>query len=185
MTDPHLGLRPAVLLDRDGTLNEEVDFLHQPEDLVLIPGAAQAVARLNAAGIPVVVITNQSGIGRGLYGWRDFAAVMSRMGTLLALENAHLDAVYACPEVQDHPDRKPEPGMLRRAAEEHGLDLSRSWMVGDKGVDVAAGHRAGCRSIQVATGYGQGQRDPSAEFQAGDVAEAVGHILSAWPWPPR
>lgn len=187
-------LRPAVFLDRDGTLNEEVDYLHKPEDLVLIPGAAKAVARLNAAGIPVVVVTNQSGIGRGYYGWQDFSAVMSRMGTLLAMEDAHIDAVYVSPHhekgqghyaVADHADRKPNPGMLRRAAEEHGLDLAGSWMVGDKDIDVQAGHRAGCRACMVRTGYGATHDPGEAEHVADSLTHAVDHILAGWPWPSR
>ena len=184
-------MKPAVFLDRDGTLNEEVGYLSRPEDLRLLPGAAAAVARLNARGVPVVVVTNQSGIGRGYYGWQDFSAVMSRMGTLLALENARIDAIYASPHheagqgeyaVADHPDRKPNPGMLQRAAEEHGLDLARSWMVGDKAIDVEAGRRAGCRACLVRTGYGAGEGDCGADLVAPDLAEAVGHILAGWPW---
>lgn len=182
-------MRPAVFLDRDGTLNEEVDYLSDPDHLVLIPGAAAAVARLNARGIPVVVVTNQSGIGRGRYGWQDFAAVMSRMGTLLALENARIDAVYASPHhelgrgeyaVADHPDRKPNPGMLLRAAAEHDLDLSRSWMVGDKAVDLEAGRRAGCRVALVRTGYGTTVDGSGADLVAADLPEAVARILEAW-----
>jgi D-glycero-D-manno-heptose 1,7-bisphosphate phosphatase len=183
-------VRPAVFLDRDGTLNEEVDYLSDPDQLVLIPGGAAAVARLNARGIPVVVVTNQSGIGRGRYGWQDFAAVMSRMGTLLALENARIDAIYASPHhelgqgeyaVADHPDRKPNPGMLLRAAEEHDLDLSRSWMVGDKAVDLEAGRRAGCRVALVRTGYGATVDGTGADLVAADLAEAVNRILETWP----
>lgn len=181
--------RPAVFFDRDGTLNVEVDYLHKPEDLVMIPGAAAAVARLNARGIPVIVVTNQSGIGRGYYGWQEFAAVMSRMGTLLAMDNAHIDGVFVSPHhekgqgeyaVADHPDRKPNPGMLFRAAEEHGLDLNRSWMVGDKAIDVDAGRRAGCRTILVRTGYGH-QEDPGgADAVCSDVVQAVDLILEQW-----
>lgn len=183
-------MKPAVFLDRDGTLNEEVGYLSRPEDLRLLPGAAAAVAALNARGIPVIVVTNQSGIGRGYYGWKEFAAVMSRMGTLLALENAHVDAIYAAPHhalgqgdyaVADHADRKPNPGMLVRAAEEHGLDLSQSWMVGDKSIDVEAGHRAGCRSCLVRTGYGVEEDACGAELVAGDLNEAVTRILADWP----
>ncbi len=182
--------RPAVFLDRDGTLNEEVDFLSDPAQLVLIPGAAEAVARLNAKGVPVVVVTNQSGIGRGKYGWADFAAVMSRMGKLLALENAWIDAVYASPHheeaegeyaVADHPDRKPNPGMLTRAAEEHGLDLSQSWMVGDKGIDLEAGRRAGCKVALVRTGYGSKVDGSAADLVAENLPEAVDLILARWP----
>jgi D-glycero-D-manno-heptose 1,7-bisphosphate phosphatase len=183
-------VKPAFFLDRDGTLNEEVDFLSDPEQLVLIPGAAAAVARLNALGIPVVVVTNQSGIGRGKYGWQDFAAVMCRMGKLLTLENAWIDAVYASPHhekgqgayaVADHPDRKPNPGMLLRAAEEHGLDLSRSWMVGDKAIDLEAGRRAGCRVALVRTGYGSRVDGSKADLVAENLPEAVDIILSQWP----
>ena len=187
-------MKPALFLDRDGTLNEEVDYLHRPEDLILIPGAAAALARVNAAGIPVIVVTNQSGIGRGYYGWPEFEAVMGRMADDLAKAGARLDATYASPHhdkgqgdyaVADHPDRKPNPGMLRRAAEEHGLDLSRSWMVGDKAVDVEAGRRAGCRTALVLTGYGKGEDPSGADLVCADLADAVTHILGGWPWAPR
>jgi D-glycero-D-manno-heptose 1,7-bisphosphate phosphatase len=185
-----LPLKPAIFLDRDGTLNEEVDYLSDPEQLVLISGAAAAVARLNALGIPVVVVTNQSGIGRGKYSWQDFEAVMKRMGTLLASENAQIDAVYASPHheqalgeyaVTDHPERKPNPGMLVRAAAEHGLDLSRSWMVGDKALDLEAGRRAGCRVALVRTGYGSRVDGSRADLVAENLPEAVELILSQWP----
>lgn len=183
-------MKPAFFLDRDGTLNEEVDYLCRPEDLRLVPGAAGALAKLNRLGIPVVVVTNQSGIGRGLYGWEDFAAVMDRMGFLLAQEGARVDAVYASPHhakgqgeyaVVDHPDRKPNPGMLRRAAQEHALDLSRSWMVGDKAIDLEAGRRAGCRVALVRTGYGSQVDGSGADLVAADLSEAVARILEQWP----
>nr|WP_279341508.1 HAD family hydrolase [Geothrix sp. SG200] len=183
-------VKAAVFLDRDGTLNEEVDYLSEPDRLAMIPGSAAAVARLNAKGIPVVVVTNQSGIGRGKYGWQDFAAVMSRMGTLLAMENAWIDAVYAAPHhekgqgeyaVADHPDRKPNPGMLLKAAEEHDLDLTGSWMVGDKAIDLEAGRRAGCRVALVRTGYGVEVDGSMADLVAADLSEAVERILAQWP----
>lgn len=182
-------MRPAVFLDRDGTLNEEVDYLHRPEDLDLIPGAAAAVARLNVRGIPVIVVTNQSGIGRGYYGMEDFLRVMDRMEALLAEEGARMDAVYVAPHHEkglgdfahpDHPDRKPNPGMLTRAAAEHGLDLSASWMVGDKAIDLEAGRAAGCRVALVRTGYGSGVDGKLADLVAADLAEAVDRILAAW-----
>jgi D-glycero-D-manno-heptose 1,7-bisphosphate phosphatase len=183
-------LKPAVFLDRDGTLNEEVDYLSDPAQLVLIPGAASAVARLNALGVPVVVVTNQSGIGRGRFGWQDFEAVMQRMEALLALEEARIDGVYASPHheqaqgeyaVADHPDRKPNPGMLLRAAEDHGLDLSRSWMIGDKALDLEAGRRAGCRVALVRTGYGSRVDGSAADLVAENLPEAVERILAQWP----
>ena len=181
--------RAAIFLDRDGTLNEEVDYLHKPEELVLIPGAAQAVARLNARGIPVVVVTNQSGIGRGYYGFDEFDKVTARMSGLLAEAGAHLDAVYVAPHHElgqgefahpDHPERKPNSGMLTRAAQEHGLDLSRSWMVGDKQSDLEAGRNAGCRVALVRTGYGKSVDGSLADLVAEDLPEAVDQILGNW-----
>jgi D-glycero-D-manno-heptose 1,7-bisphosphate phosphatase len=183
-------MKPAVFLDRDGTLNEEVGYLARAEELRLLPGAAAAVAKLNDRGIPVVVVTNQSGIGRGYYGWEDFEAVMGRMDELLAVEHARVDAVYAAAHherglgeyaIADHPDRKPNPGMLQRAAEERGLDLARSWMVGDKAIDVEAGRRAGCRTCLVRTGYGAAEGDCGADLVASDLGEAVDRILAVWP----
>lgn len=183
-------LRPAVFVDRDGTLNEEVDYLSDPDHLALIPGAGEAVARLNARGIPVVVVTNQSGIGRGRFTWADFDAVMARMADLLAAAGARTDGVYVAPHheagqgeyaVADHPDRKPNPGMLQRAAEDHGLDLERSWMIGDKAIDLEAGRRAGCRTVLVRTGYGPSVDGALADLVAADLPEAVDRILTAWP----
>ena len=183
-------MRPAIFLDRDGTLNEEVDYLSDPEQMVLIPGAAAAVARLNKKGIPVVVVTNQSGIGRGKYTWQDFAAVMERMESLLALEGARIDAVYVSPHhqkgqgeyaVTDHPDRKPNPGMLLMAAEEHDLDLACSWMVGDKDIDIEAGRRAGCSVALVRTGYGSKVDGATADLVADSLPDAVDRILARWP----
>jgi D-glycero-D-manno-heptose 1,7-bisphosphate phosphatase len=179
-------LRPAVFIDRDGTLNEEVDYLHRVEEVAIIPGAAKAVARLNALGIPVIVVTNQSGIGKGKFGWEEYDAVMARIDELLALEGARIDGAYVAPHHHkakgeychpDHPDRKPNPGMLQRAAEEHGLDLERSWMIGDKEIDVLAGRNAGCRSVLVLTGYGKTMDASKADLVAEDLADAVGRIL--------
>jgi D-glycero-D-manno-heptose 1,7-bisphosphate phosphatase len=188
VTEP--ALVPAVFLDRDGTLNEEVGYLCRPEDVALIPGAAEAVARLNACGIPVLVVTNQAGIGKGKYGWADFQAVMARISALLAQAGAHLDGVYAAPHHAsglgayrhpDHPDRKPNPGMLLRAAQEHGIDLARSWMIGDKELDLGAGRNAGCRVALVRTGYGS-QVDPGlADLVAADLGAAVERILAGLP----
>lgn len=182
-------MKAAVFLDRDGTLNVEVGYLHKPDDVVLFPGAVQGIARCNALGIPVIVVTNQAGIGKGKYGWRDFHAVMERIGQLLAAEGAHLDGVYAAPhhahgigEYQhpDHPDRKPNPGMLLQAAQDHDLDLSKSWMIGDKDLDVEAARRAGCRAALVKTGYGQSADAGKADLVAEDLAEALARILDNW-----
>ena len=182
-------MKPAIFLDRDGTLNEEVDHLSDPALLVRIPGAAAAVARLNALGIPVVVVTNQSGIGRGRFQWSDFDAVMERMADLLGAEGARMDAIYVAPHhedgqgeyaVADHPDRKPNPGMLQRAAEDHGLDLARSWMIGDKSIDLEAGRRAGCQVALVLTGYGANVDGSGADLVAANLPAALEHILAQW-----
>lgn len=182
-------LRPAVFLDRDGTINMEVDHLCRVEEVALLPGAADAIGRLNARGIPVVVVTNQSGIGRGKFSWEEFEAVMGRIASLLAEEQARWDAVYAAPHHAqgqgeyrhaDHPDRKPNPGMLLRAAQELEIDLTRSWMIGDKEIDLQAGRNAGCRVALVRTGYGQRMDGSTADLVAEDLAAAVDAILGEW-----
>jgi D-glycero-D-manno-heptose 1,7-bisphosphate phosphatase len=183
-------MKAALFIDRDGTLNVEATYLHKPEDVELIPGTPEALARVNARGIPVIVVTNQAGIGRGMYGWKDFRAVTERIAELLASAGAHIDAVYASPHhpkgmgeyaVANHPDRKPNPGMLLRAAQEHGIDLSRSWMVGDKTIDVEAGRNAGCRTVLVRTGYGASEDSSQADLVVDDLVQAIDQILAQWP----
>lgn len=180
-------MRAAIFLDRDGTLNEEVGYLHRPEEVVLVPGSAQSIARLNAQGIPVIVVTNQAGIGQGKYGWEDFHAVTDHIAVLLRAHGAHLDGVYAAPHHErgigeyqhpDHPDRKPNPGMLQRAAQEHDLDLTRSWMIGDKAIDLEAGRRVGCRVALVLTGYGKDVDPSMADLVAEDLPRAIDLILN-------
>jgi|SRR5579871_5659519 len=158
--------RPAIFLDRDGVLIEDVHYLAAPEQVRLIPGSAEAVAVLNRAGWPVVVVTNQAGVGKGLFPLDAVGAVHDHLTNLLATFGATVEGYYFCPH---HPEaeietyrqrcecRKPQPGMLRRAAVELGLDLARSWMVGDRVSDLEAGAAAGCRTILVRTGYGAGQ----------------------------
>lgn len=158
----------AVFLDRDGVIVEDTGYLHHPRELRYIPGAFEAIADLNGLGIPVVLVTNQAGIGRGLYGWSDFELVQQRIMRDLARVGGWLDGVWACAahpsgvnnlKHPSHPYRKPNPGMLRDAAERMGLDLGKSWIVGDKPLDIEAGCRAGLRgAIQVATGYGSEHR---------------------------
>jgi D-glycero-D-manno-heptose 1,7-bisphosphate phosphatase len=177
----------AVFIDRDGTLNEDVGYLNKPSDVTLIPGAAEAVARLNTKNIPVILVTNQSGLGRGWYRWSDFEAVMRQVTYLLEQQRAHIDGVYVCPHHPDglggyahlnHPDRKPNPGMLLRAAREHGIDLHHSWMIGDKKIDLEAGRNAGCKVALVRTGYGRLVDGLFADLVAEDLGVAVDYILS-------
>lgn len=143
---------PALFLDRDGVIVADTGYLGRAEDVRLLDGAAAAIARCNALRIPVVVVTNQSGIARGYYDWNGFHAVQAALAAALAAAGAHLDAVVACAyhadgkeplRVAAHPWRKPKPGMILAAAERMNLDLSRSWIVGDKADDLAAGAAAG------------------------------------------
>jgi D-glycero-D-manno-heptose 1,7-bisphosphate phosphatase len=160
-------LRPAVFLDRDGTIVEDVDYLTQPSQLRLIPGAATAIGRLNARARPVIVVTNQSAVARGLLTESGLDAVHASLRELLAAQGAHVDAIYYCPHHPEAADaayrrdcdcRKPAAGMLLQAARDHGLDLAASVMIGDSLRDLKAGAAAGCKSlILVRTGHGRGE----------------------------
>ena len=145
-------LRPRLFLDRDGVIVEHVEYLHRVEDVRLLDGAAAAIEAANAAGWFVVVVANQSGIGRGLYDWPAFMAVQQALLDRLAAAGAQIDLVLACPfhpeanppyRHRDHPWRKPRPGMLLEAARHLPIDLARSWIVGDRAIDIAAGRAAG------------------------------------------
>jgi D-glycero-D-manno-heptose 1,7-bisphosphate phosphatase len=172
--------RPALFLDRDGVLVEEVGYLHRPADVRLNPGTARAVALANQRGLAVVVVTNQAGVGRGLYGWPDFAATQARIQSELAATGAVLDMVLACPfhrdarppyRHPDHPDRKPRPGMLRRADAALGLDLGGSWIVGDRASDLAAGRAAGLAGgLHLDSGQGEAERAKARELAGPDFA---------------
>lgn len=182
--------RRAVFLDRDGTINVEVNYLHRAADLDLIPGAARAIRALNGAGYRVIVVTNQAGIARGYYGESALHALHSHLRATLAAEGARIDAFYFCPH---HPDftgacacRKPMPGMLTQAAVDHGIDLTRSWLIGDSAGDLGAARAAGCRSILVRTGYGRavesaiaGDAAPRPDAIVDDVGAAIAWILAS------
>ena len=181
-------MKPAVFLDRDGTLIKHVHHLRQVQDVSLVPGAAGAVSALARAGYACVVITNQSVLGRGLLTLPQLERIHERMAALLAHGEARLDGIYVSPHVPgtsdqsviEHPDRKPGPGLLQRAALELGLDLAQSYMVGDSLSDVLAGQNAGCReSLLVLTGYGEAtnQREPGRFRSAASIVEAAQMIL--------
>lgn len=151
--------RPAVFLDRDGTVNEEVAYLRNPDQLVLLPGAAEAIETLRQAGLPVVIITNQSGVARGLISAENLPRIRMRLYELLAGAGTAVDGYYVCPH---HPEqhcacRKPAPGLVLQAARELGLVPERSWVVGDKACDVQLGHAVGAVPLLVLTGYGRVQ----------------------------
>jgi D-glycero-D-manno-heptose 1,7-bisphosphate phosphatase len=143
---------PALFLDRDGTINVDTDYPCDPAEIELRPQMLPAIAAANRAGIPVVVVTNQSGIARGYFGWSVFAAVNGRVLDLLRDQGMFVDMVLACAyheagvgplAIPDHPMRKPNPGMLVEAGKRLALDLQRSLIVGDKLADMQAGKRAG------------------------------------------
>lgn len=143
--------RPALFLDRDGVIVEDTRYLGRAENLRVLPGAAAAIARCNRLGVPVVLVSNQSGIARGLFDWQGFHAVQAALAAALAQDGARLDAAFACAHhadgkaplnIADHPWRKPNPGMIVAAGRRMNLDLAHSWIVGDRASDLAAGRAA-------------------------------------------
>ncbi|MDG6219962.1 MAG: HAD family hydrolase [Candidatus Thermoplasmatota archaeon] len=149
-----IGTRKAFFLDRDGVINENnPNYVKKPEDLILIPGAAEAIRKINQAGWLVVVVTNQAMIGRGIATHEDFHAIMRKLLKQLAEEGARIDAFYYCPDIPEGnpPCRKPNPGMLLQAAKDLDIDISASVMVGDLPSDVEAGKRAGTMRQELVT----------------------------------
>lgn len=194
-------MRWAVFLDRDGTINEEIGLISRPDQLKLIPGAAAAVKRLKAAGALLVIITNQSVVARGIIGEDELGRIHARLKELLSAEDAAVDAVIHCPHhpgfppgsgIEERPPadqwdprfrkecdcRKPKPGMLLSAAERFGIDLERSYMVGDGARDMGAAREAGCRAVLVRTGHGGG--DGTCEF--GEPDAVVDDLAGAADW---
>ena len=175
----------AVFLDRDGTIVEDPGFLHEPEKVKLLPGAAEAIRRLNTADARVVVVTNQSGIARGRYTVDDYEAVQRRLGELLAAHGARIDGAYFCPHYPQLSGpcdcRKPGLKLFREAAQAFDIDFSRSWWVGDRLSDVQPARLLGGQGILVVTGEGnlhQGQARALGVMVVADLTEAVQKILS-------
>ena len=188
--------RAAVFLDRDGVITEDTGYIHEPDKLRFFPGAIRAVARINESGYPAVMVTNQSGIGRGYYNWSKYQEYQYYLRRELTAGGAFLDAEYACgyyspSTLKFEPGaehfRKPEPGMLELAASELALSLPASWLIGDKPSDIEAAIRAGLRgAIHVLTGYGAATRS-EVEKLAGDFnvqfAESLAEAVSLLPRP--
>ena len=145
------GAKFAVFVDRDGTICFDRHYLSNPDGLELIPTVAGGLRRLNDAGIPVVVVTNQSGVGRGFFDKNQLKAVHARMRQALAEHGAHVDDIYYCPHMPNEgcDCRKPAPGMLLRASEEHGIDLKDSFVIGDRMMDIEMAHAVGAKGILV------------------------------------
>ena len=176
----------AVFLDRDGTLNAERNYLSDPDQLELLPGVPEALRRLQTAGFRLFIVTNQSGIGRGYYTQDDMHRVNQRLCEVLAPHGVRFDRIYFAPEAPDQPSRgrKPSPQFLFDARDAFGVDLARSYLVGDKLIDLQCGWNAGVRrSILVRTGYGA-EVEKLLGAPAGPVAvvdglaEAAQHILT-------
>lgn len=185
MTEPTAPL-PAAFLDRDGTITEEVGYLNHLSRLRIFEFAVGAIRRLNDVGLPVIVVTNQSGVARGLFPESLVDQVHREMTRQLASGGARLDGVYAClhgPQ-EGCVCRKPKTGLLEQAAREHNLDLRRSFVVGDRYADVEMAHNAGARGVLVATGYGRGELEwhganwpGQPDYLAEDLSGAVDWIL--------
>ena len=173
----HHDMNRAVFFDRDGTLMEEVHYCGDPAQVRVYPGVSEALRQLKAAGLRVFIVTNQSGIGRGLITEAQYHAVQEEL--LRQLGAGLIDASYFCPDRPDVPStrRKPEPGMVLEAAAEFTIDLPRSYLVGDKAADIECGRRAGTRTMLVLTGYGR-EQSCEADFIAQDAAEAVRWVLA-------
>jgi D-glycero-D-manno-heptose 1,7-bisphosphate phosphatase len=181
--------RPALFLDRDGVVVEDTDYLGSAAEVRMIPGAADAIARCNRLGIPVVLVTNQSGIGRGKYDWEGFRAVQAAISEALAAAGGRLDAVLACAyhadaedpfRVADHAWRKPKPGMILEAVKRMQI-APGSWIIGDRAGDIEAGRAAGLAGgILVLTGYGANDRDAVAGSASSSYAvETALHLADA------
>ncbi len=167
----------AVFFDRDGTLMQDADYCDDPANVKVFEGAANAIRQLKGQGFKIVVVTNQSGIGRGYMTEEDYRAVAREFESQLG---SHLiDATYFCPHFPEDSCacRKPEPGMLLQAAEEHQIDLTKSYLVGDKNSDIECGQRAGTKTILVQTGYGRSVDQDRPDAVVPDVKSAAALIL--------
>lgn len=178
MTDP---LSPAVFIDRDGTIMQNVDYCSDPRQVKIFAGVPEALKRLRSKGFKLIIVTNQSGIGRGLFNIGQYRAVEGEV--LRQLGPELIDATYFCPDVpgQRSTFRKPAPGMITAATRENEIDLSRSFLIGDKEIDVECGRNAGVRTIRVRTGCDRDTTGSMADWIADDLPAAVDMILNETP----
>jgi D-glycero-D-manno-heptose 1,7-bisphosphate phosphatase len=187
--------RPAIFIDRDGTLSHEVGYVNHPSRFRLFPFAVDAIRTINQAGVLAVLVTNQAGVARGYFPESMIEEVHGRVRAALDAGGAHLDGLYVCPHHptegqppyrQDCQCRKPRPGLLRRAEQELGADLARSWVIGDRHGDLELAWTVGARAAMVRTGYGLGELTYQAsrwkrqpDLVADHLLEAVERILTA------
>src|SRR5262245_31278949 len=170
-------LSPAVFIDRDGTIMEDTDYCSHPEDVRIFPGVLEALRGLKSRGFKLIIITNQSGIGRGLFTVDQYRAVESEV--LRQLGDDLVDATYYCPDAPEEPSncRKHAPGMVVQATQDHQIDLPRSFLIGDKEIDVECAHNAGVRAIRVRTGIQRDFEGSMADWIADDLSGAVEIIV--------
>ena len=171
-------LSPAVFVDRDGTIMEDCDYCSDPKDVRIFPSVREALLRLKSKGFKLIIITNQSGIGRGLMTAKQYRAVEAE--ALRQLDGL-IEATYFCPDVpgQHSSCRKPAPGMIVEATRQHQIDLTRSFLIGDKEIDVECGRNAGVRTIRVKTGPEREMAGSMADWITKDVPAAAEIILGA------
>ncbi len=181
----------AVFLDRDGTINVDVGYLNHPDQMELIPRAGDAIRLLNEAGFKAVVVTNQAGIARGLLQEELLPAIHQRLSALLDQEKARIDGYYYCPH---HPEaaieqyriacqcRKPFPGLIRTAAADLGIDVARSWVIGDKSCDIELAHNVGAGAVMVMTGYGKTELALHEESQRQPPHHIAADLYAAAQW---
>lgn len=173
--------RRAVFLDRDGTIIEERGFLSDPEQVRLLPGAGAAIRAINNEGWLAIIVSNQSGVGRGFFAADALRRVQQHVERALSDEGGRIDDFLCCPHAPEDncACRKPNPGLLLAASRSHGIAMKDSWVVGDKASDVEAGRRAGCRTCLVLTGYGSKDVANAVlpDLVATDLLAAVYHIL--------
>ena len=179
-------LRKAIFLDRDCTIIEDMEFSVAPEKLRPLPGALEAMRRMRQAGYALVIITNQSGVGRGHFTEEELRGFHRHLVSWMKKHGVEIAGVYYCPHyangsVKEYAlaceCRKPGPGMVLRAAKEMKLDLANSWMIGDRPADIGAGKAAGCRTIRVLTGPPPAPGDPAPDFQVPDMISAAKVVL--------
>lgn len=172
-------LSAAVFIDRDGTIIQDADYCSHPKQVKVFPGAPEALRQLKSKGFKLIVITNQSGIGRGFFSVDQYRAVESEVSRQLG--HGLIDATYFCPDVpgKHSSHRKPSPGMILQAKNEHQIDLTRSFFIGDKEIDVECGHNAGVRTIRVQTGFDRDVSSSAADWTAKDLPAAAEIILAA------
>jgi len=175
MIDP---LSPAVFIDRDGTIMQDADYCSDPQQVKIFPRVAEALRRLKSKGFKVIIITNQSGIGRGFFTVEQYRAVEAEV--LRQLGDGLIDATYFCPDVpgQHSSCRKPAPGMIVEATREHQIDLARSFLIGDKEIDAECGRNVGMRTIRVRTGFDRETAGSMADWVAEDLPAAAEIILN-------